>query len=416
MTSVGQSRAIGRADGPTGPQARDRSPAGSGTPRWIPGFVLAQVAVLLLFAEVRPGSFEGVPGGLGALISVAAAIVCGPLAGALVSLVGGLVFVPLVTDFERGSQFSMFLWLAASVGAGVISGRLRQANEDRAAAVGRERLAGNRLHRLQADHRGPRASDDPGGRREGDGRRSDLGARRRCRRAHGPHRRRPRRRSRCSPPRRWTSLPIDGWRRHAIDTPAPGPEIVRTGRPIFIETRGELLARFPIVTKIEGDAAIRRVRRRPGGARGGGPRRAEPRASTAITWCRRRSAASSCRSRIRRRSHLNRIRSGEDERRARATAEHAEDRLRKLQAVSDAANAATGLDELVERVLPVVRDAVLADGTSFLLLSDDGRGASAQGQGRGRGGGEHGGGRSRSGAGASGRIARDGAGRSSSAR
>ena len=70
---------------------------------------------------------------------------------------------------------------------------------------------------------------------------------------------------------------------------------------------------------------------------------------------------------------LDRIRSSDDERRARATAEHAEDRLRKLQAVSDAANAASGLDELVERVLPVVRDAVLADGTSFLLLSDDGR-------------------------------------------
>jgi serine phosphatase RsbU (regulator of sigma subunit) len=70
---------------------------------------------------------------------------------------------------------------------------------------------------------------------------------------------------------------------------------------------------------------------------------------------------------------LHRIRSGEDERRARATAEHAEDRLRKLQAVSDAANAASGLDELVERVLPVVRDAVMAHGTSFLLLSDDGK-------------------------------------------
>ena len=41
--------------------------------------------------------------------------------------------------------------------------------------------------------------------------------------------------------------------------------------------------------------------------------------------------------------------------------------------MSDAANAATGLDELVERVLPVVRDAVLADGASFLLLSDDGK-------------------------------------------
>ena len=41
--------------------------------------------------------------------------------------------------------------------------------------------------------------------------------------------------------------------------------------------------------------------------------------------------------------------------------------------MSDAANAASGLDELVERVLPVVRDAVMADGTSFLLLSDDGK-------------------------------------------
>ena len=71
-------------------------------PRWIPGFVLAQVAVLLVFAEKSPGSFEGVPGGFGALLSVATAIVCGPIAGALVSLVGGLVFVPLVTDFERG--------------------------------------------------------------------------------------------------------------------------------------------------------------------------------------------------------------------------------------------------------------------------------------------------------------------------
>jgi serine phosphatase RsbU (regulator of sigma subunit) len=68
---------------------------------------------------------------------------------------------------------------------------------------------------------------------------------------------------------------------------------------------------------------------------------------------------------------LHRIRSGEDERRARATAEHAEDRLRKLQAVSDAANATSRLDELVEKVLPVVRDAVMADGASFLLLSDD---------------------------------------------
>ena len=115
-----------RTPGPLGPWIWN--------PRWIPGFVLAQVAVLLLFAEKSPGSFEGVPGGFGALLSVAAAIVCGPVAGALVSLVGGLVFVPLVTDFERGSQFSVFLWLIASVGSGVMAGRLRQANGDRTSA------------------------------------------------------------------------------------------------------------------------------------------------------------------------------------------------------------------------------------------------------------------------------------------
>jgi len=93
-------------------------------PRWIPGFILAQVAVLLLFADTPPGTFEGIPGGFGALLSVAAAIVCGPLAGALVSLIGGLVFVPLVTDFAGGTQLSVILWLIAAVGAGVISGML----------------------------------------------------------------------------------------------------------------------------------------------------------------------------------------------------------------------------------------------------------------------------------------------------
>jgi serine phosphatase RsbU (regulator of sigma subunit) len=70
---------------------------------------------------------------------------------------------------------------------------------------------------------------------------------------------------------------------------------------------------------------------------------------------------------------LNRIRFQERERRARAEAEEAEDRLRKLQSVSDAANAAPGLDDMLANVLPLVRDAVQADGSSFLLLSDDRR-------------------------------------------
>jgi serine phosphatase RsbU (regulator of sigma subunit) len=341
-------------------------------PRWIPGFVLAQVAVLLVFAEKSPGSFEGVPGGFGALLSVATAIVCGPIAGALVSLIGGLVFVPLVTDFEQGSQFSVFLWLIASVGSGVMAGRLRQANGDRTSATARERLAGNRLHRLQAvtevlarattredvanatvsaaiealgaDVGGLtiRAADDPGVLRVLVGSALDG--------------------------------PADtGWKRHPTDRPAPGPEIVRTGRPIFIETRDELLARFPIVRRIERGAA------RYGGFAGVPVAMGtEILGALSLGFHRDHMVPPEERGLLLSIAHqaaiaLDRIRSSDDERRARATAEHAEDRLRKLQAVSDAANAASGLDELVERVLPVVRDAVLADGTSFLLLSEDGR-------------------------------------------
>jgi serine phosphatase RsbU (regulator of sigma subunit) len=337
--------------------------------RWIPGFILAQVAVMLLFAEKQPGSYEGVPGGLGALLSVAAAIMCGPIAGALVSLVGGLLFVPLVTDFQRGTQFSIFLWLIASVGAGVISGRLRRSDEDRAGAVTRERLAANRLHRLQAitevlagattpeevaqgtvsaamaalgaDAGGltVRTDDDPNTLRVLAASTLDDGL-------------------------------VAGWRRHPIDTPAAGPEIVRTGRPIFIETRRELLTRFPIVKRIEKDERF--------GGFAGVPVAigSDVLGALSLGFHRDHMVPPEERGLLLAMAHqaaivLRRIRSGEDERRARATAEHAEDRLRKLQAVSDAANAASGLDELVERVLPVVRDAVLADGASFLLLSDN---------------------------------------------
>ncbi|MDQ4108429.1 MAG: SpoIIE family protein phosphatase [Actinomycetota bacterium] len=340
-------------------------------PRWIPGFILAQVAVMLAFAEKPPGSFEGVPGGFGALLSVAAAIVCGPIAGALVSLVGGLVFVPLVTDFEPGAQFSIFLWLIASVGAGVISGKLRKSNDDRAEAIARERFAANRLHRLQAVTEALAGAMTPeevaqatvtaamaalGADAAGLTVRTDQGS---------------------DILRVLAASAVDdglvaGWRRHRVDTPAPGPEIVRTGRPIFIETRVELLARFPMAVKIEGDERF--------GGFAGVPVAlgSEVLGALGLGFHRDHMVPPEERSLLLAIAHqaaiaLHRIRSGEEERRARATAEHAEDRLRKLQAVSDAANAATGLDELVARVLPVVRDAVLAHGASFLLLSDDGR-------------------------------------------
>jgi serine phosphatase RsbU (regulator of sigma subunit) len=170
----------------------------------------------------------------------------------------------------------------------------------------------------------------------------------------------------------WDDGALAGWRRHPVDTPAPGPDIVRTGRSIFIETRRELLARFPIVRKIEKD-------QRFGGFAGVPvPLGSEVLGALSLGFHRDHMVPPEERGLLVAIAHqaaiaLRRIRSGEDERRARATAEHAEDRLRKLQAVSDAANASTGLDELVEKVLPVVRNAVLAHGASFLLLSEDGK-------------------------------------------
>ena len=338
-------------------------------PRWIPGFILIQLALMLPFAGKTPASFQGVPGGIGALLSVAAAITCGPVAGALVGLIGGLIFVPLVTDFSDGSQFSIFLWVISALGAGVIAGRLRRADTERSSAITRERLAANRLHRLQAvtgalagamtseevaqvtvsaamaalgaDAGGltVRSEDDPSTLRVLAASAVDEGL-------------------------------VADWRQHPIDTPAPGPEIVRTNRPIFIETRKELLARFPLVKRIEGDERF--------GAFAGVPVALGPEVLGALSlgFHRDHMVPPEERGLLLSIAHqaaiaIRRIRSGEDERRARATAEHAEDRLRKLQSVTDAANAAIGLDEMLESVLPLVRGAVLADGASFLLLTDD---------------------------------------------
>jgi serine phosphatase RsbU (regulator of sigma subunit) len=330
---------------------------------------LAQVAFMLVFAEKSHASFEGVPGGMGALVSVAAALVCGPIAGALVAFIGGLIFVPVVTDFSPGSQFSILLWVTSALGAGIIAGRLRRADLERTSAMHRERLAANRLHRLQAvtgslagassydevaqatltaamaalgaDAGGltVRTDDDPNILQVLATSAIDRGL-------------------------------VDDWRRHSLDTPAPGPEIVRTGRPIFIESRRELLARFPIVKKVEGDERFGGYAGVPVamgeevmGALGLGFHRdhmVPPEERGLLVSIAYQAAIA-----------VRRIRSGEDERRARATAEHAEDRLRKLQTVTDASNAAPGLDEMLVSVLPLVRGAVLADGTSFLMLTKD---------------------------------------------
>lgn len=339
-------------------------------PRWIPGFLLAQVGILLLFAGTPAGSYEGVPGGLGAIVSVAAGVACGPLAGALVAMVGGLIFVPLVTDYVGATEFSVFLWVLAAVGSGLITGRLRGADRDREVATMRERLAGNRLHRLQSITEELAAAMTPEDVAESTltATMAALGAD-----AGGLTVRIP------DDPACLEVLAtsaddetfVTGWRRHSIDRPAPGPEIVRSGKAIYIETRTELLARFPLVRKIEEG-------RRYGGFAGVPVALGdEVLGALSLGFRRDHMVPPEERGLLLSMAHqaaiaLNRIRTNEDERRARATAEHAEDRLRKLQAISDVANASTGLDELIERVLPVVRDAVEADGTSFLLLSPDG--------------------------------------------
>ncbi len=340
-------------------------------PRWIPGFVLLQTAALLPFAETGPTRFSGVPGALGVLISIGAAIACGPIAGALVALVGGGLFLTLVTDHAPSSGFAALLWTVSAVASGVIAGRLREADRARAVATARERVAAARLHRLQsvtgalagattieevakvtvtagitalgADGAGltTRSDDDP----------SAIQV-------------------------LWSTalderFPTE-WHRPSTEAPTPASEIVATGRPIFIETRRELLMRFPSLRRTDGAERLTSIAGVPlslgeellGALTLGFEREhmVPPEERGLLVAIARQAAVA-----------LNRIRAGTQEHRARAAAEHAEGRLRKLQAVTDAANAASGLDEMLSAVLPLVRDAIHADGTSFLLLSDDRR-------------------------------------------
>lgn len=338
-------------------------------PRWIPGFVLLQVAAMLAFAERVPGTFEGVPGGIGVLLAVASALVCGPVAGTLVALIGGGLFVGLVADLRAESWIAVVIWVFAAVGTGVIAGRLREADRQRVAAMSRERLAAGRLHRLQAvtgalagamtaeevarvtvgAAMSALAADSAGLTVRDDG---DLSTLRVLSATAGD------------------DPDAAEWRRLSVDAPAPGPQIIASGKPLFIETRRELLTRFPIVQRIE--------RAERFGAFAGVPvafgtevlgaltlgffqdHMVPPEERGLLVAIARQAAVA-----------LNRIRAQEEEHRARAAAEEAGDRLRKLQVVSDAANAATGLDDMLTNVLPLVRAAVRADGTSFLLLTED---------------------------------------------
>jgi serine phosphatase RsbU (regulator of sigma subunit) len=339
-------------------------------PRWIPGFVLLQVGSMMAFAERTVGTFEGVPGGIGVLLSVASALVCGPVAGVLVALIGGGLFVGLVADLSPHSWLSIVLWIFSSVGAGVIARRLREADRQRAAAMARERLAAARLHRLQAVTgalAGATTAEEVA--------RATVGAALSGLSADsaGLTVRTPDDEAlQVLSVSVADDLQAADWHRHPIDDPEPGPQIIASGKPLFIETRKELLARFPIMRRIEAEARTGAFAGVPVafgtevlGALGLGfhqDHMVPPEERGLLVAIARQAAVA-----------LNRIRAQREERQARAAAEEAGDRLRKLQAVSDAANAATGLDDVLANVLPLVRAAVRADGTSFLMLTEDRR-------------------------------------------
>jgi serine phosphatase RsbU (regulator of sigma subunit) len=340
-------------------------------PRWIPGFLLLQTATMLVFAEKGPLSFSGVPGGLGVLISVGAAIACGPIAGALVALAGGGLFVTIVSDRAPASELAVLLWTGSAVAAGVIAGRLREANRARTTATGRERAAAARLHRLQSVTgalAGASTEEDVASvtATAAIGALGADAASLTVRAEHDPD-------GGAGGFRTLSSEAIeeptgDGSGRDTADRPVPATEIVATGRPVFIETRRELVTRFPSLRhEGSGVASVAGVPVSLGTEVLGAltvefhrDHMVPPEERGLLVAIARQAAVA-----------LNRIRAQAEERRARGAAEAAEDRLRKLQAVTDAANAALGLDEMLSNVLPLVRSAVQADGISFLMLSDD---------------------------------------------
>ena len=110
-----------------------------------------------LLSQTDPVSYLGVPGALGALIAVGAAILAGPLVGLATALAGGLLFIGAVTHGGLGSNISIVVWAGAATAAGVISDRYRRLQQERDAAYEAGRLARQeserargRLARLQA--------------------------------------------------------------------------------------------------------------------------------------------------------------------------------------------------------------------------------------------------------------------------
>ncbi len=108
---------------------------------------LVEVLLMLPFMNGDHSGFVGTPGALGALVAVLAAMLAGPLAGAIVALVGWLSLFLLVTDQEAATWLALPIWIASAVVAGLLSERLRKLEHD--ARVEAE-LASARVLRLEA--------------------------------------------------------------------------------------------------------------------------------------------------------------------------------------------------------------------------------------------------------------------------
>ncbi len=119
--------------------------------------VLVAVALAVSTAGSSPFTFRGVPGAIGVVVSIVAAVLAGPLAGVLVAAVGGMAYVVLVADGRLGGFVAIALWAIAAGAAGLIADRYRAAGRERDLAHAAERRArqaaeseSERLAHLQA--------------------------------------------------------------------------------------------------------------------------------------------------------------------------------------------------------------------------------------------------------------------------
>jgi PAS domain S-box-containing protein len=94
--------------------------------------IVAEIALLWGVSRLEsPSRYLGIPGAAAALIGVVAAVVAGPLAGAVVALISGVAFIAFVTDFGRTVLWptivlSILLWTSAAVIAGLAADYVRR--------------------------------------------------------------------------------------------------------------------------------------------------------------------------------------------------------------------------------------------------------------------------------------------------